>query len=73
MMDSRPLIEGQPAVEERIEHRHGRRHRHRHGPGQRAVRKIRQYRTHILMVVGLIVLLVVWYMVASYEPKSPLM
>jgi hypothetical protein len=72
MTDPQPLLESQPAMEAHLHHhRHSHRH-HRHGPTKRMARILKRYRTPILIVIGLMVLLVVWYMVASYEPKSPL-
>ncbi len=70
MSDSRALTEGQPTVRGHERSSKGRHHRHR--PAKHFARKIKRYQTHILIVIGLIVLLVVWYLVASYEPKSPL-
>ena len=71
MSDSEALMGSQPTVERHQRTSHPRRH-HRHGPAKRFARKVKRYRTHIMLVVGLIVLLVIWYLVASYEPKTPL-
>jgi len=68
MSDPQALTGSQSSVEQRERDSH--RRRHRHGPAKRFARKIKRYRTHILVVVGLIVLLVIWYLVASYEPKT---
>jgi len=70
MPDPQALTGRQSTVERHERNSH--RRRHRHGPAKRFARKIKRYRTHILVVVGLSVLLVVWYLVASYEPKVPL-
>jgi|NGEPerStandDraft_6_1074524.scaffolds.fasta_scaffold39397_2 hypothetical protein len=72
MSDPQPLIQDQAITDAKGENRHSRR-RHRHSLGKRLARGLKKYRTPILVVAGILLLLIVWYLIATYEPKSPLM